>query len=127
MARRFPQVSVLGIDVTPPTYDPEKHPPNVRFQTYNINDGMVLFREQFDFIQMRFVGIGVTNVEETLQELALSLKPGGLFTLIEGDMWVLNEQRMPMPMIKLPGDEAGTSSREDGSWVARINNGMYKV
>jgi SAM-dependent methyltransferase len=127
MARRFPHVSVLGIDVTPPTYDPEKHPPNVQFQTYNINDGMSPFRNQFDLIQMRFVGIGVANVEETLQELALSLKPGGLFTLIEGDMWVLNEQRMPMPMIKLPGDEAETFSREDGSWVARINNGMYKV
>jgi hypothetical protein len=127
MARRFPHVSVLGIDVIPPTYDPEKHPPNVQFQTYNINDGMGPFRDQFDFIQMRFVGIGVANVEETLRELALSLKPGGLFTLIEGDMWVLNEQRMAMPMIKLPGDEAGTSSREDGSWVARINNGMYKV
>jgi SAM-dependent methyltransferase len=127
MARRFPHVSVLGIDIAPLTYDPKKHPPNLRFQTYNMNDGMGPFHNQFDFIQMRCVGSGVAKAEETLRELEMSLKPGGLFTMIDGDIWLFNEHKTALPIAKLPGDEAGTSSREDGSWFARLTHGTHMV
>jgi hypothetical protein len=127
MARRFPHVSVLGIDIAPLTHDPEKHPSNVHFQTYNLNDGLGPFYNQFDFIQMRCAGNGVANGEATRRELFLSLKPGGLFTLIDGDIWFYNEHKTAMPIAKLPGDEVGTSSREDGSWFARVGHGMHMI
>jgi SAM-dependent methyltransferase len=127
MARRFPHVSVLGIDIAPLTYDPEKHPPNLWFQTHNFNHSLAPFHNQFDFIQMRCAGNGVANGEEIMREVVLSLKPGGFLTLMDGDIWFLNEYKSAMPIAKLPEDEAGTSSREDGSWFSRVNYGMLVI
>jgi SAM-dependent methyltransferase len=126
MARRFPHVSVLGIDVAPLTNNPQKHPPNVQFQTYDINQGMAPFYGQFDFIQMRCVCIGVHDAAKVIQELLLSLKPGGFLTLIDGDIInFLSEQKKAIPMAKVCEEDEMASVSKDGSWWFRIAHGTY--
>jgi SAM-dependent methyltransferase len=117
MARRFPHVYVLGIDLSPRTPNPDTDPPNVEFRVYDINDGMKQFFGQFDMIQMRCVGSGIKDIYKSLEELLLSLKPGGFITIIDGDR-TLNEDRSKYLEIKtMEGDEGTTASvSEDGSW-----------
>ncbi|PVF94112.1 hypothetical protein CPB86DRAFT_789362 [Serendipita vermifera] len=121
MARRFPHVSVLGIDLTPPTHDPGKHPPNLQFQTYDVNRGMSPFHGQFDFIQMRCVVAGLDDTAKTIEELMLSLKPGGFLTLIAGDaVNFRSEKGKPILMAKVSKEDTQPSVSEDGSWFLRI-------
>ncbi|PVF91453.1 S-adenosyl-L-methionine-dependent methyltransferase [Serendipita vermifera] len=121
MARRFPHVSVLGIDLAPLVHDPAKHPPNLRFQTYDINRGMTSFYDQFDFIQMRSVAMGLKDAAKTIQELQLCLKPGGFLTLIDGDpVNFISDERKPVLMIKLSEEDTAPSVSENGSWFVRM-------
>ncbi|PVF98011.1 S-adenosyl-L-methionine-dependent methyltransferase, partial [Serendipita vermifera] len=121
MAFRFPHVSVLGIDLAPLVHDPAKHPPNLRFQTHDINRGMNYFYDQFDFIQMRSVAPGLKDAAKTIQELQLCLKPGGFLALIDGDpVNFISDERKPVLMIKLSEEDTAPSVSEDGSWFVRI-------
>ncbi|PVF94113.1 hypothetical protein CPB86DRAFT_64242 [Serendipita vermifera] len=121
MACRFPHVSVLGIDLTPPTHDPGKHPPNLQFQTYDANRGMSPFHGQFDFIQMRCMGSGLYDTTKTIEELMLSLKPGGFLTLMDGDpVNFRSGEGKAIPMAKVSGEDAKPSVSEDGSWLIRM-------
>jgi trans-aconitate methyltransferase len=125
MARRFPHVSVLGIDLAPLSHDPKKHPPNAQFQTYDINQGMTQFYDQFDFIQMRCVFTGVHDAAKTIQEVLLSLKPGGFLALIEGDPTnFFSEKRGAMKIAKVCEDTTSSVS-EHGSWFLRLFHGMH--
>ncbi|PVF93104.1 hypothetical protein CPB86DRAFT_877415 [Serendipita vermifera] len=121
MARRFPHVSVLGIDMAPLTHEPEKHPANLQFQTYNVNCGMSPFYGQFDFIQMRCVVNGLDDGAKTIEELLLSLKPGGFLTLIDGDpVNFVSKEGKAMLMAKVSEEDTEPSVSEDGSWFIRM-------
>jgi hypothetical protein len=127
MARRFPHVSVLGIDLAPHTPGLEAYPPNVQFEVHNINLGMKKFYGQFDMIQMRCVAGGTNNMAETLNELFLSLKPGGFLTIIEGDHLLGVDRLQVIPMAKLPGEEETEATSDAGSWVERTLYGDYST
>ncbi|PVF91452.1 hypothetical protein CPB86DRAFT_830580 [Serendipita vermifera] len=121
MAHRFPHVSVLGLDLASPTFDPEKHPRNLQFQTYDINHGMEPFYDQFDFIQMRCVALGLSDVAKSIHERLLSLKPGGFLTLIDGDSAnFTSEDGKPVLMAKVSEEDRAPSVSEDGSWFVRM-------
>ncbi|PVF94114.1 S-adenosyl-L-methionine-dependent methyltransferase [Serendipita vermifera] len=120
MARRFPHVSVLGIDLAPHPPNPDE-PENVWFQVYDLNEGMVQFYGQYDMIQMRCVMGGITDIERTVKELLLSLKPGGLLILIDGDRLMKTDRTKVMAVAKIEGDEVESNSSYNGSWLARIS------
>ncbi|PVF93103.1 hypothetical protein CPB86DRAFT_790500 [Serendipita vermifera] len=119
MARRFPHATILGIDLTPhlPNLD---EPENVRFQVHDINRGMSQFHGQYDMIQMRCVMGGIIDIESTVKEVLLSLKPGGLLMIIDGDRFVDVDRTKYTTVAKVEGDEMDSNSSENGSWLARI-------
>jgi SAM-dependent methyltransferase len=126
MARRFPHVSVLAMDLPPLAHDPEKHPPNLQFQTHDINRGMAPFYGQFDFIQMRCVLTGIHDAAKAIQELLLSLKPGGFLTLMDGDVIHYSSDRRGVAlMAKVHETDTTASVSEHGSWFFRIFYGTY--
>ncbi|PVF93106.1 S-adenosyl-L-methionine-dependent methyltransferase [Serendipita vermifera] len=128
MARRFPHASVLGIDLSPPSFNPEIDPPNVRFQTYDINNGMSQFRDQFDMIQMRCVGSGIRDIYKTFEELVRSLKPGGFITIIDGDHLLTEDRTKYVNMMEMEGDDASSMSvSKEGSWFQRLKFEMLSA
>jgi SAM-dependent methyltransferase len=126
MARRFPHVCVLGIDLSPRTPNPDTDPRNVEFQVYDINNGMKQFYGQFDMIQMRCVGSGIKDIYKSFNELLLSLKPGGFITIIDGDRTINEDRSRYLEMKAIEGDEGVTASiSKDGSWFQRICFGVF--
>ncbi|PVF94105.1 S-adenosyl-L-methionine-dependent methyltransferase [Serendipita vermifera] len=119
MARRFPHVSVLGVDLAPHSPGLEAYPPNVRFEVHDINLGMAKFHNQFDMIQMRCVVGGINDMGKTLSELFLSLKPGGFLTIIDGDYLLDENGTQFIKIVKLPGDDVMEGASDAGSWVQR--------
>jgi SAM-dependent methyltransferase len=126
MARRFPHVSVLGIDLSPHTPNPDTDPPNVQFQVYDINHGMEQFYDQFDVIQMRCVASGIRRINQTIKELLRSLKPGGFITIIDGDRTVSEDRSKYIEIMEVEGDEGGNASiSKNGSWLERMAFGGF--
>ncbi|PVF94111.1 hypothetical protein CPB86DRAFT_789361 [Serendipita vermifera] len=119
MAHRFPHVSVLGLDLVPHLQAPDE-PENVRFQTYDINKGMSQFHGQYDMIQMRCALAGITNSESTVKDLLMSLKPGGLLMVMEGDRLVEADRIKLVAVAKVEGSETDSSANDNESWLARI-------
>jgi SAM-dependent methyltransferase len=125
MARRFPHASVLGIDLSPHTPNPDTDPPNVQFQVYDINHGMEKFYNQFDVIQMRCVASGIKSIDKTIGELLRSLKPGGFLTIIDGDRHVNKDRSRYLEIMEVEGDEGSNASvSKNGSWFERQTFGM---
>ncbi|CAG8654561.1 12761_t:CDS:2, partial [Acaulospora colombiana] len=63
---------------------------------------------------------GITDIEGTIKELLLTLKPGGFLIIIDGDRFMETDQTKVMAVAKVEGDEIDSSSSENGSWLARI-------
>jgi SAM-dependent methyltransferase len=124
MALIYPQVFVHGIDLSPVPLDPDAFPPNLTFEIGDINDGLTHFHSQFDFIHMRSVIGGITDIEETMEALEMCLRPGGLLLVIDGDLPFDENRRAYNKMAKLDGDEDVNSVSETGSWFMRMVWGM---
>jgi hypothetical protein len=126
MARRFPHVSVLGIDLSPHTPNPDIDPPNAQFQVYDINHGMEQFYGQFDVVQMRCVSGGIKSIDKTVDEVLQSLKPGGFVTIIDGDRSVNEDRSRYLEIMEVEGDEGSNASiSKNGSWFERVWFGMF--
>ncbi|KAG8906971.1 hypothetical protein FRB99_005613 [Tulasnella sp. 403] len=97
MAKRFPHVQVVGIDLAPPNLSQEV-PPNCRFECRDVNNGLRDLKEApFDVVHVRCVCVGITDYREFLKDEVLAiLRPGGIFLSIEGDLQTFNEFREPI-------------------------------
>jgi hypothetical protein len=78
-------------------------------------------------IQMRCVMAGITDIEKTIKDLLLSLKPGGFLVIIDGDRPMNTDRETAIPVAKLEGDEVDSTASENGSWLARICEGMWQI
>ncbi|PVG03326.1 hypothetical protein CPB86DRAFT_793754 [Serendipita vermifera] len=120
MARRFPHASVLGIDLAPPPVDAGEIPSNVQFEIDDVNFGLSHFYDQFDLIHTRCISAGINDMDKTMRELQLCLKPGGLLLIVDGDINFRETRDRLIPLAKLPEDGDVDSVSEDGSWTRRI-------
>jgi hypothetical protein len=61
MARNFPHVRVLGVDIAPAPITVEQSPENLRFEIDDINFGLEHHKNSFELVHMRCVGAGLPN------------------------------------------------------------------
>ena len=61
MARKFPHVGVIGIDLAPVTLNESDIPDNCQFELGDVNRGLPRFYDQIDLIHMRAVASGVSS------------------------------------------------------------------
>ncbi|CAG7561186.1 unnamed protein product [Fusarium equiseti] len=81
MAKRYPQVNILGIDLSSALL-PEDVPPNVTFEIADATDPWPT--RTYDFIHMRsLAGGGVRDWDALLTEAYSHLKPGGQLEITE--------------------------------------------
>jgi hypothetical protein len=100
MARRFPHTFILGIDLVPPPINWENSPSNLHFTINDVNLGMSRFYDQYDFVHVRSIGGGITDMDRTIVELQRCLKPGGVLLIIDGDPIVYEGKDKPARMEK---------------------------
>jgi signal transduction histidine kinase/SAM-dependent methyltransferase len=89
MAREFPDADVVGVDMAQPAVayaEPDQPvPANYRFQLANVLDGLPFSDGTFDYVHMRFVGIGipVARWPDVIADLIRVTAPGGWVELME--------------------------------------------
>lgn len=120
MAHRFPHAAVKGIDLAPTPLDVANFPPNLQMEISDINDGLTHCFQSYDLVHMRFVLSGITNFENTLRDLQLCLKPGGVLLIVGGDVELEDAFDHKVPLKRLEGDEDVSSVSDNGSWLQRI-------
>ncbi|KAF8604634.1 S-adenosyl-L-methionine-dependent methyltransferase [Ceratobasidium sp. AG-I] len=93
MAREFPHVQALGIDLSPSV--PVNAPANVAFEIGDVTKGVLdSYMEKFDFVQAR--SIAVIDMPALIASMSRCLKPGGIIMLGEGSMDVYDEHLKPL-------------------------------
>lgn len=146
MAERFPHVQVHAVDLRPAPQDLNRIPRNVQFEmgeddcfppslgplltrsTDDINLGLSHFHDYFDVVHMRCVNGGVNNIQRTLYDLNLCLKPGGVLIWIGGDIEILDKDRRKLKMARVEGDsEDATRASDEGSWFQRMIWGKFLI
>jgi SAM-dependent methyltransferase len=108
--------------------DQASFPPNLSLEIDDITLGMSHFANSMDLVHMRCVSGGIRDMDKTLQELQLCLKPGGLLLVVDGDRSLLKEDRKTIiPLMWLPGDGGPelTGVSEEGSWFRRLFWGTW--
>ncbi|KAI7853432.1 hypothetical protein BDC45DRAFT_464759 [Circinella umbellata] len=86
IAGEYPKSQVVGIDINP-MFPRDIKPSNCTFHQYNLLDGLPFEDASFDYIFMRFIGLGIKDKQwsKVLVELTRLLKPGGWIELAEQD------------------------------------------
>jgi hypothetical protein len=71
---------------------------------------------------MRCVMSGITDLERTLRDLELCLKPncGGVLIVIDGDSPVEENRQSYIKMAKLEDDDDVSGVSENGCWFRRM-------
>lgn len=122
MARKYPHVSVLGVDLSPTPLDQSLLPPNLSFEIDDVNEGLEHFHNQFDVIHMRSAMAGIKDIDKTIDDVQRCLKPGGLVILICADTRIYGEDRLHAA--KVP-DTVREGANSEGSWFRKIIWGPY--
>lgn len=117
MARQYPHALVLGIDVSPTPIDFSLIPDNLSFEIDDVNQGLEHFHGQYDVIHMRSVMTGIYDIDKTVEDIQLCLKPGGVIILICADIQIYGEDRLHAIKIPDPRNEGPNST---GSWFHKI-------
>ncbi|KAG8715886.1 hypothetical protein FRC08_010061 [Ceratobasidium sp. 394] len=89
MAKEFPHVQAVGIDLAPST--PNGVAPNVRFETRDVTKDMAEYSGKFDMIHTRSIANGISDYPAYLVAMSQMLKPGGILMLLEGFLCIYDE------------------------------------
>jgi hypothetical protein len=118
MAKEFPWVQVLGVDLAPRPINPDEIPKNCHFETVDINLGLTQFENQFDVVHVRFVGGGLKNLARTMKDVHSCLKPGAivLWSDAEYSISFTEEFKYTPPASEL---------NPEGSWFQRPIRGEF--
>ncbi|KAG9048510.1 hypothetical protein FS837_012700 [Tulasnella sp. UAMH 9824] len=111
MAKQFPHVDFLGIDLAPANLNMTP-PPNCRFECDDVNLGITHYKNCFDVIHMSCITPGIENYRKLMDEAAECLRPGGVYLTVEGDMNVHDENGDLVPELN-EGDPGFT-------WTLRL-------
>ncbi|KAG2176420.1 hypothetical protein INT43_005660 [Umbelopsis isabellina] len=87
MARDFISSTFIGIDISA-NWPQNIRPPNSYFQIANLNEELPFEKHSFDYIHLRFLGMGLTEkqYEDGYKKLLYILKPGGYIEIGECDV-----------------------------------------
>ncbi|KIO32945.1 hypothetical protein M407DRAFT_18103 [Tulasnella calospora MUT 4182] len=97
MAKEFPHAEVVGLDLAP--VNPSSNaPPNCRFILGDCNTCLddPSYESGFDMIQARCIVNGVLDYRKLIQDIWKSLRPGGVFFVIEGRLTTFDEHRQQL-------------------------------
>ncbi|CCM00019.1 uncharacterized protein FIBRA_02045 [Fibroporia radiculosa] len=111
MAKEFPHCDVVGVDLVPPRIDGEL-PANCRFEIDDANLGFSHYQDSFDVVHARAVSAGIRDFPQLLEELARSLRPGGVILLGDGEQQLYDEHKRPMPL--------GDPDSPEFSWIHKV-------
>jgi len=114
MAKKFPHVQVVGVDLAPRT-DLPALPSNLRLEFDDANLGFPHYHGCFDVIHCRSMSGGMNDRNWFFNELERCLRPGGIVIVIDCETPILDHNRHPIPPAPLDGDYPGTRG-----WMARI-------
>ena len=117
MARKFPHVQVLGVDLAPVPLNPELLTPNISFEMDNINLGLAHHVGRFDLVHMRCTTGGLSDYASAITTAANCLKPGGLLLLVEFEGMFCAEDMVS-------AQKMATPNQPNGSWIQRFCYGM---
>lgn len=115
MAREFPHVEVLGLDV-PQAIEHWKgeYPKNARFEATNFQFAMPeKYLNRFDIIHLRFIASAFSQFQKSLEEIQDCLKPGGLLILVDSTGLIMGEDKVSVPRMR-------SSSNPNGSQLQRL-------
>lgn len=119
VAHDFPHVDAVGVDLIPlqvtctngecPSraqgfrHPSCRHmPPNCRSEIDDINLGLQHYTSEFNVAHVRLVSSGIRDYQNLIDQIALTLKPGGLIELTEFDFRVYGADRRPVPLASQP-------------------------
>ncbi|KAG8855156.1 hypothetical protein FRB96_007194 [Tulasnella sp. 330] len=95
MGRLFPHAEVTGLDLAPANLS-STPPPNCRFECDDVNLGLSHYRNSFDVVHCRLIGVGIKDYRSLLGDIAEMLRPGGVYLSMEVDMRMFNENCDPI-------------------------------
>ncbi|KAI9313900.1 S-adenosyl-L-methionine-dependent methyltransferase [Dichotomocladium elegans] len=86
IAGEYPKSQIIGVDLCA-MYPTDIKPTNCTFHQRDVLDGLPFEDESFDYVFMRFIGLGIQREQWTgvLRDLVRVLKPGGWIELAETD------------------------------------------
>ncbi|KAG8945382.1 hypothetical protein FRC04_000832 [Tulasnella sp. 424] len=99
MARQFPDVDVIGIDLVVPT-PTSPIPTNCRFEQHELNNGLAHYRNAANVIHASCICQGITDNRQFLDEVWKALRPGGVYLVVAGDMQMLDENKKPWIVVE---------------------------
>lgn len=122
MARTYPHVSVVGVDLSPASLDLSTLPINLKFEIEDLNHGLSRFHSEFDVVHMRCVSGGILDFEKAMESVQRCAKPGGLVLFIDGEAKMYAEDQLHPA--KIP-EETARNGSEEGSWFAKVIRGRW--
>lgn len=94
MAKQFPDVDVIGIDLVVPT-PTSPIPPNCRFEQHDLNNGLTKYQNAVNVIHASCIAQGITDYRKLMDGIWKALRPGGVYLTVAGDMQMLDHNKEP--------------------------------
>ncbi|KZO96595.1 S-adenosyl-L-methionine-dependent methyltransferase [Calocera viscosa TUFC12733] len=95
IAYQYPHAEVIGVDLVLPASD-RPVPENCRFEADDVTLGMSHYHSAFDLVHCRAISHGVPDMEAFLDDIADTLRPGGVIVLVDGVMQLFREDKSLM-------------------------------
>lgn len=71
-------------------------PLNCRFEVDDVNKGLPHYRAGFDLVHARGVGDGIGDYNGFVDDMYLTLRPGGVLLVVEWDSIIRDENGVPV-------------------------------
>jgi ubiquinone/menaquinone biosynthesis C-methylase UbiE len=107
------------VDLSPPPLEQEAIPKNLHFEVDDVNFGLEHFYNQFDFVHVRCIFLGIDDYGSMMEEAERCLKPGGLVMFMDGDVRILSEDQLHPVRFPVPGATGQVS------WFRKIVQGTF--
>ncbi|KAF8686524.1 S-adenosyl-L-methionine-dependent methyltransferase [Rhizoctonia solani] len=102
MANEFPHVSFTSVDNTP--LIPHTPQPNVKFEVYDLYNGIAERGDTFDIVHLRHAAMHLKNPKNLIREIYRVLRPGGLFLFGNWELSAYDAADPSSPALeRLPG------------------------
>jgi hypothetical protein len=85
MAKRYPHVNFLGVDLAPVPINLDETPSNCEFEIDDIQLGLSHFQQKFDIVHARLIAGGLKDFRRSMEDINMCVKPGGLMIWVEAD------------------------------------------
>lgn len=111
VARDYPHVSAVAIDLVP--MQSLNMPPNCRSEVDDINLGLQHYYGDFNVVHARLICTGIKDYAGLVDQMALTLRPGGLIHLTEYNFVIHDQNKRPILVDKHNLEDP------EGPWLPR--------